>query len=42
MQTGKDNRNIFHWVFNLTDLTEKKKKKEKIRVCVVWHCMFAQ
>ena len=25
MQTGKDNRNIFHWVFKITEFTEKRK-----------------
>lgn len=38
MQTGKDNRNIFHWVFKTTEFVGKK----KLHIYVAWHSMFAQ
>lgn len=33
MQTGKDNRNIFHWVFKTTEFTGKKATYIYIYIC---------
>lgn len=42
MQTGKDNRNIFHWVFKTTEFTGKKATYIYIYIYVAWHSMLAQ